>query len=212
MLKRLAIKKLDEGIRRFQETAFPARQKMFEKLAGGQSPKVLWITCADSRVDPLLITQMELGELFVHRNVGNMVPPYTQSYHGEAATIEFAVKVLGVQHVVVCGHFDCGAVKGCLNPSAVEALPAVREWLQLAGSLRKRVEKRLKHADDLERLERAIQQNALDQMEHLKTHPSVAEALAARRLQLHAWYYRIPTGEILACSTLDSAAVSAQRA
>lgn len=203
MADRLNIKKLNEGIRRFQDTIFPPRQKLFEELAAGQKPDVLWITCSDSRVDPLLITQLEPGQLFVLRNAGNIVPPYATPHRGEAATIELAVQVLGVQHVIVCGHSDCAAVKACLNPAAVETLPAVREWLQLAGSLRERVEKECGRTDDMETVERAIQQHALDQREHLKTHPSVAEAVAAERLQLHAWYYRIPTGEVLTCSSLD---------
>lgn len=94
------------------------------------------------------------------------------------------------------------AVKGCLNPAALKTLPTVREWLQLAGSLRERLEKQGGRANDTETLERAIQQNALDQMEHLKTHRSVADALAAERLQLRAWFCRIPTGEVLPCSSL----------
>ncbi|MDN5849355.1 MAG: hypothetical protein L0H63_06890 [Nitrococcus sp.] len=212
MTNKLGIEKLDEGARRFQETVFPARRPLFERLADGQSPSVLWITCGDSRVDPLSITQMEPGELFIHRNIGNIVPPYATRRGAAAATIEYAVKVLGVQHVVVCGHSDCGAVKACLNPASVQALLAVREWLELAGSLRARVEQRYGCTDGEECLERAIQQNALDQVERLKTHPSVAEALAAGKLQLHAWYYRIATGEVLVCSNLDGEAVSARRA
>ncbi len=212
MLKRLNIKKVDEGIRRFQETVFPARRKFFEKLAKGQSPQILWITCADSRLDPLLITQMEPGELFVHRNTGNIVHPYAIPTRGGAATIEFAVSMLGVQHIVVCGHSDCGAIKGCLNPATVEALPAVREWLRHTDSLRERVVARLGHADGPEVLERAIQQNVLDQVEHLKTHPCVAEALATNKLQLHAWYYKIETGDVLTCSSLDSELISARQA
>ncbi|MCO6440043.1 MAG: carbonic anhydrase [Nitrococcus mobilis] len=212
MLKRLNIKKVDEGIRRFQETVFPARRKLFEKLAGGQSPQILWITCSDSRVDPALITQTEPGELFVLRNAGNIVPPYATPHRGSAATIEFAVQVLGVQHVIVCGHSDCGAIKGCLNPAMVETLPAVREWLRYTDSLRERVVARFGRADGPEPLERAIQQNALDQLEHLKTHASIAEALAANKLQLHAWYYQIATGDVSTCSNLDSEAFSTRRA
>ncbi|MDN5872020.1 MAG: hypothetical protein L0H73_15040 [Nitrococcus sp.] len=212
MTNKLGIEKLDEGTRRFQETVFPARRPLFEKLAGGQSPSVLWITCGDSRVDPLLITQMEPGELFIHRNIGNIVPPYATPHRAEAAAIEYAVKVLGVQHVVVCGHADCGAVKACLNPASVEALTAVREWLELAGSLRERVEQRFGCSEGEECLERAIQQNALDQTQRLKTHPSVAEALAAGKLQVHAYYYRIATGEVLVCSNLEGEAVTARRA
>lgn len=196
--------RLLDGVRRFRESAFPARKAAFEELAGGQSPHTLWITCSDSRVDPSLITQSEPGELFVLRNAGNFVPPYASPHHGEAATIEYAVRALGVRHIVVCGHSDCGAVKGALNPSAVQALPAVAEWLRLTESLRDDVDARFAQADDAERLERAVQQNALDQLERLKTHPSVADALESGSVELHAWYYRIPTGEMLACTDLDA--------
>src|SRR3982751_6550922 len=111
----MRMERLLDGIRQFQKDVYPNRKELFEQLAGGQSPQALFITCADSRVVPDLITQTEPGDLFICRNAGNMVPAYSESQSGGvSATIEYAVAALNVEHVIVCGHTDCGAMKGIL--------------------------------------------------------------------------------------------------
>ena len=123
------MEKVVSGIVRFQQSAFEARKSLFAELANGQSPDVLFITCADSRIDPNLVTQTEPGELFIIRNAGNIVPPHQYEAGGVTATIEYAVAVLGVSHIVVCGHTDCGAMKAALNPASTQGLPHVTRWL-----------------------------------------------------------------------------------
>src|SRR5262245_3330689 len=120
---------LAHGVRRFKTRVFQENRALFRKLAKSQSPRVLFITCADSRVVPQLITQTRPGDLFVERNPGNIVPVYGRNLAGESASVEYAVDVLGVQHIVVCGHTNCGAVKGMLHPETLADVPAVKRWL-----------------------------------------------------------------------------------
>ena len=126
-------------MRTFQDKVFPSQRSHFERLADGQSPSTLFITCSDSRIVPHLFTQTEPGELFVLRNAGNLVPPYTAEHSGEAATIEYAVQVLKVQDIVVCGHSHCGAITGVLRPELLEDLPAVEKWLVHAERVRQEI-------------------------------------------------------------------------
>ena len=117
------------GVEKFQKEVYPEKKAEFEKLANGQSPEVLFITCSDSRIDPNLVTQTEPGDLFICRNAGNVIPPHSNQTGGMTASIEFAVAALGVTHIVVCGHTDCGAMKGALSPEKLDSLPHVKEWL-----------------------------------------------------------------------------------
>src|SRR5512140_118685 len=120
------------GLSHFQKRVYPKHRDLFQKLALGQRPEALFITCADSRIDPCLLTQTQPGELFICRVIGNVVPPYPDAIGGVSATIEYAVGVLGVPDVIVCGHTDCGVMKSVVNPEPVAAFPAVSAWLRYA--------------------------------------------------------------------------------
>ena len=137
--------KIIRGVHEFQSQIFGTQKELFERLSGGQSPEALFITCSDSRIDPSLITQTSPGEIFVLRNAGNIVPPYGASTGGEAAAVEFAVAGLGVRDIIVCGHSQCGAVAGLLNPEKLTGLPTVPTWLGHASSTQRVVEE--KYAD-----------------------------------------------------------------
>ncbi len=187
------------GIRRFQSEVYPALQPVFEELAGGQRPGVLFITCSDSRVVPSLLTQSGPGELFVLRNAGNLVPSYSAGGGGEAATIEYAVKALKVRDIVVCGHAKCGAVEALITPGAADALPAVRQWLLHARRTLEILETRYADLEDpRQRLAKAIELNAVVQMQNVCSHPAVAEALEQGTLRVHAWVYDFVSGQVLA--------------
>jgi len=140
-------KKLLRGLKRFQKRAYPKHRELFEKLALRQRPEVLFVTCADSRIDPCLLTQTEPGELFICRVIGNIVPRYPDAIGGVSATIEYAVGVLEVQHVVLCGHTDCGVMKGVMNPEALRPLPNVTAWLKHAKGGRLAAQKEKAPAD-----------------------------------------------------------------
>jgi len=191
------MQKLIQGVRRFQQEDFKAQQELFESLAAGQQPQTLFITCSDSRVCPHTLTQTQPGELFVLRVAGNLVPCYGTLPSGEAATIEYAVAVLNVQDIVVCGHSRCGAMDALIRGQNLDGVPAVKTYLQHAESTRRLVLER--HADVHDpgnRLQRAIEENVLVQLDHLRTHPSVASALSRDQLQLHGWVYEFETGEV----------------
>ncbi|MCL6501200.1 MAG: carbonic anhydrase [Pirellulales bacterium] len=192
------MQKLIEGIHRFQCELFRSQREFFERLAEGQRPLALFITCSDSRVNPNLITQTEPGELFIMRNAGNIVPPYGVAAGGEAATIEFAVAELGVKDVIVCGHSRCGAMNALLNLRLVEHLPAVRQWLTHAEATRRIMCEKYGDRTGEAALTTAIEENVLVQLENLRTHPSVASGLARGQLKLHGWVYKIETGEVFA--------------
>ncbi|MGV9562324.1 carbonic anhydrase [Streptomyces sp. NPDC003480] len=167
------------------------RPENFARLAEGQSPQVLFITCSDSRVVPALITGARPGELFELRTAGNIVPPYASAHPtSEAATIEYAVEVLGVGDVVVCGHSHCGAVGALVRGDDLTAVPAVRDWLAHAAP-----EPRAADADD-PAVADAVQNHVLAQLLRLRSYPCVEQRLSAGRLRLHGWYYEVHTGAV----------------
>lgn len=193
------MQKLVQGIHQFQKDIFSSKQRLFERLVEGQKPLVLFITCSDSRIDPSLLTQTEPGELFIMRNAGNIIPPYGTINGGEAATVEFAVSALGVKDVVVCGHSHCGAMSGVLEPEKLNDLPAVRNWLSYADSTRRIMRENYEHISQPDaRLTATVEENVLVQLEHLRTHPSVAAALARKQLNIHGWVYKFETGQVFA--------------
>ncbi|WP_459750852.1 carbonic anhydrase [Streptomyces sennicomposti] len=170
---------------------FGQRPEEFAALAAGQSPEVLFITCSDSRVVPALITGARPGQLFELRTAGNIVPPYADRPSGEAATIEYAVQVLGVRDIVVCGHSHCGAVGALVRGDDLDAVPAVRDWLTGATPLPSGP------AED-PCVAEAVQNHALAQVLRLRSYPCVERKLADGLLNLHAWYYEVHTGAVLA--------------
>lgn len=191
------MQKLVKGIHQFQSDIFSLKQRLFEGLVDGQNPLALFITCSDSRINPNLLTQTEPGELFILRNAGNIVPPYGAGKGGEAATIEYAVSVLGVKDIVICGHSHCGAMGGLLDQSQLANLPAVRSWLSHAKLTHWIIEENYSHiTDDGARLTATVEENVLVQLEHLRTHPSVAAALGRKELNLHGWVYKFETGQV----------------
>ena len=187
--------KLKQGILAFQRGLFPQRQAEYEYAATNpQQPHTLLITCADSRIDPEALTQSGPGELFVARNVGNMVPAYGEMMGGVSAVIEYAIDALHVRHAVVCGHTDCGAMKGILaGAGALDAMPTVKSWLRNADAA-KRVANTIE--DGKPSIQTMTEQNVLLQMQHLRTHPSVAGAMARGALTISGWVYDIGQGDV----------------
>jgi carbonic anhydrase len=190
--------KFAAGVVRFQSDVYPHKKELFEKLSLGQSPEALFITCSDSRIETAMITQTDPGELFMCRNAGNIVPPHTNHTGGMTASIEFAVAALQVPHIVVCGHTECGAMKGALNPEGLDSLPHVREWLGYTKAAVDIVNELGKNVSDEDRMTMLLQQNVILQLQHLRTHPTVATRLAKGDLTLHGWVYDIATGDVSA--------------
>lgn len=184
-----------QGVMQFQRRIFGKKRELFEELGKGQQPLALFITCSDSRINPDLLAQTEPGQLFVLRNAGNLVPPFGAGSGAEAATIEYAIVQLRVRDVILCGHARCGAMHGLLAPEALTKLPSVAGWLQHASEVVAKVRSSGEaNEDDL--LKRAIEENVLLQLEHLKTHPAVRDAMAARTLRLHGWVYHFEQGRV----------------
>lgn len=191
------MQKLVQGFNYFKDNLFGTRKELFERLANGQNPDALFITCSDSRINPNLLTQTEPGELFILRNAGNIVPPHGAANGGEGATIEYAVAALGVKDIIVCGHSHCGAMNALLHPEQLADLPTVAAWLKHAETTRRVVHDHYRHFEGNGRLLNvAIQVNVLVQLDHLRTHPAVYSALAQGKLKLHGWVYKIETGEV----------------
>jgi carbonic anhydrase len=193
------MQKLIQGIHHFQTTTFHPQRELFERLARHQEPDVLFVTCSDSRIDPALLTNTGPGELFVLRNAGNLVPAHDPARAcGEAATIEFAVVALGVKDIVVCGHSNCGAMKGLLDPQAIAGLPAVAAWLSHAEGTRRILRDSYGDMAKDDLLAAAVEENVLVQLENLCTLPAVTARLVRGGLSLHGWVYEIETGEVFA--------------
>lgn len=193
------MKKLVEGLQKFQTGYFSSHKELFEELSHGQHPRILFITCSDSRIDPNLITQAQVGELFVIRNAGNIIPPFGAANGGEGAAIEYAISALNIEQVIVCGHSLCGAMKGLLKmDSLADKMPSVYDWLKHAEATRRLVQDNYSHFQGLELLEVTVAENVLNQLDNLQTYPVIRSRLHQRKLTLHGWIYRLETGEVLA--------------
>jgi len=192
------IKEIKEGARRFRERDFVREKELFEKLSKGQNPRIMFITCSDSRINPYLITNSKPGDLFVVRNAGNIIPPYGDAGGSEAAAVELAVVELQVEHIMVCGHSGCGAMTVLFDDEARKKMPLINKWLEGASDIRQHIHENFSDHSPAERITAVAKENALAQLENLKTHPCVAAALAAGKLVLTACYYNIRTGEIFA--------------
>ncbi|MFJ3484743.1 carbonic anhydrase [Pseudomonas sp. NPDC090202] len=189
------MKALIDGILKFQKEAFPQRTDLFKHLSTTQSPGTLFISCSDSRIVPELLTQQEPGELFVIRNAGNIVPSYGPEPGGVSATVEYAVAVLGVTDIVICGHSDCGAMTAISQCKCLDHLPAVASWLRHADSA-KVINQARPHSSDAAKLSAMVRENVIAQLSNLQTHPSVRLALQKGEVNLHGWVYDIETGGV----------------
>jgi carbonic anhydrase len=190
--------KFAAGVVRFQRDVFPENEALFEKLAKGQAPEALFITCSDSRIETGMLTQSEPGDLFIVRNAGNIVPPHTTATGSTTAAIEFACIALNVPHIVVCGHTECGAMKGAMNLEGLTTLPHVKEWLSYARAAVDITNELGKDLNDHDRNLLLLEQNVILQLAHLRTHPAVAVRIARGDLRLHGWVYDIADGEVYA--------------
>jgi len=183
----------------FEKHTFPNESALYNRLASdGQSPKALMISCADSRIVPEHIMQAQPGDLFVCRNAGNIVPPHATQNGGVTSTVEYAVMVLGVRDIIVCGHSDCGAMKALSTEADLTAMPNVAAWLRHRHAAQQ-VCKASYPADlsDAEKLRNMALENVVAQLAHLRTHPSVASGIARGEIALHGWYVDIHAGLVM---------------
>ncbi len=196
------IEKLVEGFRRFRGHNYEENRALFERLAKqGQSPKTIVVGCCDSRVDPAIVTDCDPGDLFIIRNVANLVPPFETSgnYHGTSAALEFGVRHLEVENIVVLGHAQCGGIRALMKQPPGEASEAgfISSWMRVASNARNRVLSRM-HDEPLEKQARACEQEAiLVSLDNLLTFPWILERVAQRKLTLHGWYFDMARGELL---------------
>lgn len=197
-----AIQKLLHGFRNFRETYFSGGSELFDKLRHGQHPRVLVIACSDSRVDPALLTACDPGDIFVIRNVANLVPPYepgTGLHHGVSAALEYAVTVLKVEHIIVLGHSNCGGIRALMARSqtcSCDSHEFLDSWLDLAEPARQTVEAALPDATEATRHRACEEMSLVLAMENLMTFPWIAQAVSEHRLSLHAWYFHLGRGRL----------------
>jgi len=183
----------------FEKQVFAHHADLYGRLAtNGQSPKALMISCADSRIVPEIILQAQPGDLFVTRNAGNIVPPFSQANGGVSSAVEYGVVALGVTDIIVCGHSGCGAMEALLRPGSLDEMPNVAAWLRHAHAAQNVVRTCYPNVDDSERLRILALENIVCQLAHLRTHPSVAAGIARGTLALHGWFVDIHSGSILA--------------
>jgi carbonic anhydrase len=197
------MERLIEGVHKFQKDQFGNYRKLFRKLSQeGQNPHTLFITCSDSRVLAELITQSKPGDLFVVKNVGNIVPPSsaTGTTNSTAAAIEFAVETLRVSDIVVCGHSQCGAISALLDTSRVgDSMPHLRDWLKIASPVLDAMRSQYMHLrDEATRIDTASEENVLFGLENLHSYHCVQERLMDGSLRLHGWFFKIATAELFA--------------
>lgn len=190
------MKKLIKGLHHFQTEVFPIQKNFFESLLQGQSPDILFITCSDSRINPHLVTSADPGDLFIIRNAGNIIPRYG-ILDGEAATIEFAVSQLKIKHIIICGHSHCSAIESALHLEDFSHLPLFQRWIKenITPTL-ELVRKNYPDCDSTTLTNILTQEHLLQQLDHLRTYPTIQAAIAQQQLTLHAWVYKFETGDI----------------
>ncbi|MBE9225194.1 carbonic anhydrase [Phormidium sp. LEGE 05292] len=195
------MRKLIRGLQEFQSNYFTSHRELFEKLSEEQRPRALFITCSDSRIDPNLLTQTEPGELFIIRNAGNIIPPYGAANGGEGAAIEYAVVALGVKQIIICGHSNCGAMKGLLQIGKLtEEMPLVYDWLKHAEATRRLIKENYQNYEGKELLDATIEENVFTQIENLRTYPVIHSKLHRGELNIYGWVYKIETGGVFVYS------------
>jgi carbonic anhydrase len=184
----------------FETKVYEDSRALYSKLsADGQTPKALMISCADSRIVPEQIMQAQPGDLFVCRNAGNIVPPYSTQNGGVTSTVEYAVMALGIRDIIVCGHSDCGAMKGLAgDPAKLEPMPNVVAWLRHGSAARQVVDSSYAKLEDGDRVRAVSLENVVAQLTNLRTHPSVAAGLARGEIALHGWFVDIHAGQMFA--------------
>ncbi|GAB1536821.1 carbonic anhydrase [Geovibrio sp. ADMFC3] len=192
------MKELFDGVVRFRDEDYADHRELFENLGSRQSPHTLFVGCSDSRVVPSLITRTMPGELFVVRNIANMVPPYreTSDYVATTSAVEYAVNILNVQNIIVCGHSNCGGCSALYqSEESLVNVPKVKKWLELAAPVKKKVAEIC--GDDAGRREWVTEQvNVIHQVRNLLTYPYIKERVNKGELTLYGWYYIISTGEV----------------
>ena len=190
------MKNILEGLSLFQSLAYPKHKELFERLAKNQTPQAVFIACSDSRVVPNLLVQAEPGDLFIIRNMGNIVPPAGSSYGGTTASLEYAIVALGIRDVILCGHSNCGAMQGVLHPERLDGMPAVRQWVSYADTARREAVEANPGADDETLLDRVVDTNVIAQIRNILTFPFVRSFVEKGELDLHGWVYDIATGRV----------------
>lgn len=196
------MQRLIDGVHRFRSDEFGSYEELFRRLSReGQNPHTLFITCSDSRVLAELITQSRPGDLFVVKNVGNIVPTAGESgASSTSAAIEFAVVVLQVSDVVVCGHSQCGAMEAIVHGTPPDLkLGHLDRWLELAAPVRETLASKYAHLTDAHaRVTAAAEENVLFALENLRSHACIQQRLAEGKLRLHGWFFKIATAELFA--------------
>jgi carbonic anhydrase len=191
------VEKLIQGIHHFRDVVFGPNHALFEQLARqDQRPQALFVTCSDSRVQPDVLLGCDPGDVFILRNAGNLLPPHGASAGGEAATVEYALTGLGIRDVIVCGHSCCGAMLALLAPERLAGMPTMARWLTHADATRAIMSGKYRHLAGAQLLTATVEENVLVQLENLRTHHAVAAGLAACRVRLHGWVYKIETGRV----------------
>jgi carbonic anhydrase len=191
------MRKMLEGIRYYQANIFDRRYSLFSKLLQEQKPGALFITCSDSRIDPALLTGSDPGDIFVIRNAGSIAPRHGTCDGAVGAEIELAVSALGIRHIIVCGHTRCTAVGGILFPERTDRMPTLSRWLVAAGTDLSDIELTASERSGPPPLA-AIEWHVKTQLQNLKTHPSVSQAIEEGRLELHGWIYHLENGGVTA--------------
>lgn len=198
------MRRLVEGVLRFKRDIRPGYAEEFRRLQATQTPKVMLLTCSDSRVVPELFGSAGPGDLFVHRNVGNMMPRAVGSVgvsagdHSEGSALKYAVCMLKVTDVVVAGHSNCGAMKGVLAGAHFPGMPNLEQWLATAEPALAQLNAQDAQADGAGQLEELSRLNVLVQVDHVLGYPCVHQAVAAGRLRVHGWWFNLPVADVYA--------------
>ena len=196
MQKQEALARIYQGVHKFRSEIFPERRELFERIRSRQDPLAMFVSCEDSRVIPNVFTQTEPGEIFNERNPGIMVPTHVEFVGGVTAGVEYAMLALKVPLVIVCGHTDCGVMKALLDPAKAEGMQGVQKWMTHGNGARDRLLHEHPYSRHEEQLQRLTEYNVLEQIENLKTHPSVHKRLRYGEVEIRGWVYDIGDSSI----------------
>lgn len=196
MTSKEALARIVSGVAKFQADIFPLRRREFEQMSNQQHPIATFFTCADSRILPAMLLQTKAGEIFTERTPGNIVPRYSDHVGGVTASMEYAVMVLRVPLIIICGHTDCGVIKALLEPAQTAGMPALQTWIRHALAARERLLRDHPSSSKEDKLRLLTEYNVLAQLENLRTHPAVEAGLAKGDVEIQGWVYDIGGGSV----------------